>query len=159
MKDFPVGKKMNHQIVRIDNEAYFTVVKQRLDLGEQVWIPVVGNSMEPFLKEKDEVLLQEATGAGIHVGDVVLARWSQRYVLHRVIRKKADLLWLVGDNNLVQIEKVAATDLIARMSEARRAGRLLSASRPLQRSLGLLWCYLRFPRRVAVWIKRRVLRN
>lgn len=143
------------QVVKVENEAFFTVVKQRLDVGDQVWIPVVGNSMEPFLRERDEVLLQAAREADVAIGDVVLARWGQRYVLHRVVRKKADELWLAGDNNLVQIEKIAAADLIAVLLEARRVGQMLSVSRTFNKSLGILWYYLRLPRRVVVAIKRR----
>ncbi|TYR36978.1 hypothetical protein FXV77_07330 [Sphingobacterium phlebotomi] len=143
------------QVVKVENEAFFTVVKQRLDVGDQVWIPVVGNSMEPFLREKDDVLLRTARETDVAIGDIALARWGQRYVLHRVVRKKADELWLAGDNNLVQIEKIAAADLIAVLLEARRVGQMLSVSRTFNKSLGILWYYLRLPRRVVVAIKRR----
>lgn len=147
---------MNNKTVRIDNEAYFTMVRQRLDVGDQVRIPVVGKSMEPFLQERDEVLLQAVGGTDIGIGDIVLARWGRRYVLHRVVRKKADGFWLAGDNNLVQIEKIASADLIAVLSEARRAGKLLPVSRTFNKSLGMLWYYLRLPRRVIAAIKRRL---
>ncbi|HLT86446.1 MAG TPA: S24 family peptidase [Sphingobacterium sp.] len=147
----------NHrQVIKMENEAFFTVVEQRLEVGDQVCIPVVGKSMEPFLRERDEVLLQTARGADIAIGDIVLARWGQRYVLHRVVRKKADELWLAGDNNLVQIEKIASADLIAVLSEARRGGKVLAVSGTFNKSLGMLWYYLRLPRRVMVAIKRRL---
>ena len=145
----------HQQVVRIENESFFSVVKDRLDLGDRVCIPVVGKSMEPFLREKDEVLLQTARDAEIAIGDIVLAKWGQRYVLHRVVRKKADELWLAGDNNLMQIEKVGVADILAVLLEARRAGKILPVSRPFNKNLGLLWYYLRLPRRVVVAIKRR----
>src|SRR5690606_20619229 len=138
----------HQQVVRIENESFFSVVKDRLDLGDRVCIPVVGKSMEPFLREKDEVLLQTARDAEIAIGDIVLAKWGQRYVLHRVVRKKADELWLAGDNNLVQIEKIASADLIAVLSEARRGGKVLAVSGTFNKSLGMLWYYRRLPRRV-----------
>jgi signal peptidase len=144
------------QVIKMENEAFFTVVEQRLDVGDQVCIPVVGKSMEPFLRERDEVLLQTAKEVDIATGDIVLARWGQRYVLHRVVRKKKDELWLAGDNNLGQIEKIAYADLIAVLFEARRAGKLLAVSRTFNKSLGMLWYYLRLPRRVVAAIKRRL---
>src|SRR5690606_6031121 len=134
----------------------FELVMQELAAGNTVRIPVIGKSMEPFLRERDEVLLQVAKIGDIDVGDIVLARWRQRYVLHRVVRKKADGLWLVGDNNLAQIENIASADLIAVLSEARRNGKLLQVSTTFNKNLGTLWYYLRFPRRVVVAVRRRV---
>lgn len=149
---------MDNQTVRIDNETYFKLVVQELEAGNEVRIPVIGRSMEPFLRERDEVLLHTAKIADITVGDIVLARWKQRYVLHRVVRKNADGLWLVGDNNLAQIEKIAATDLVAVLFEARRGGKLLPVSSTFNKNLGMLWYHLRFPRRVVVAVKRRLLK-
>ena len=145
----------HQQVVKIENESFFAAVKDRLDLGDRVCIPVVGKSMEPFLREKDEVLLQSARDAEIAIGDIVLAKWGQRYVLHRVVRKDADMFWLAGDNNLVQIEKVGVADLLAVLFEARRAGKVLPVSLTFNKYIGLLWYYLRFPRRAVGAIKRR----
>lgn len=150
---------MNNETVRINNETYFTLVKQRLDAGAQVWIPIVGKSMQPFLRERDEVLLRKTETADVTVGDIVLAQWEQRYMLHRVVRKKAGWLWLAGDNNLVQLEKVASTDLIALLVEARRGSQSIQLARPLSKVLGMVWYYLRLPRRVMVGIKRRIVKS
>ncbi|RZF58872.1 S24/S26 family peptidase [Sphingobacterium corticibacterium] len=150
---------MNYtQPVRLENEAFFYLVEQRLEQGDQVWIPVRGKSMEPFLRESDEVLLQTANGAEIAIGDIVLARWKQRYVLHRVVRKKANYFWLVGDNNLVQLEEIALKDFIAVLSAARRSEKKLRVSSRLNKKLGVIWYHLRLPRRVVVAMKRLVLR-
>jgi signal peptidase len=72
------------------------------------------------------------------------------------VRKKAGEFWLAGDNNLVQIEKIASADLIAVLSEVRREGKVLAVSGTFNKSLGMLWYYLRLPRRVMVAIKRRL---
>lgn len=144
---------MSNQAFQIDNEAYFELVVQRLEVGDRVCIPVIGESMKPFLRERDEVVLQRAADAV--VGDIVLARWDKRYILHRVVRKKDGWLWLAGDNNLVQIEKIASVDLIAVLFEARRADKLLAISSTFNKSLGMLWYYLRLPRRVFAAIKRK----
>lgn len=150
---------MDKQGIRINNEAYFAVVQQRLAAGDQVRIPVLGKSMLPFLREKDEVLLEVAQGKRIARGDIVLARWQKRYVLHRVVHTQKNSLWLAGDNNLLQIEKVAMTDVIAFVLEARRGGKRLNVSRVFNKKMGLLWYYLRWPRRVIVAVKRRLSLN
>ncbi|PRD46958.1 S24 family peptidase [Sphingobacterium haloxyli] len=148
---------MDHkQFLRVENEDFFNIVRQRLDAGDRVRIPVVGKSMEPFLLERDQVLLQTANMAEIAVGDIVLARWGQKYMLHRVVRKKAESAWLAGDNNLVQLEQIAGEDIIALLVEASRDGRRLLVSRPFSKMLGMCWYYLRLPRRVVVAIRRRI---
>ena len=141
---------------RVKNEDFFVLVKQRLELGERVRIPIVGRSMEPFLRERDEVLLQRTALEELRIGDVVLGRWQGAYVLHRLVRKTGDTLWLAGDNNLVQLEEIAAADLLALVIEARRKEKILPLSRAWNKKLGMLWYRLRFPRRVLVALKRRI---
>lgn len=140
----------------MDNEAFFTWVAQQLEQGDQVWIPVQGKSMLPFLRERDRVLLKRVEIADTAIGDMVLARWAQGYVLHRVIRKDGNTLWLVGDNNLAQVEKIAAADLIARVVEVRRAERPVAVCNAFNKNLGILWYYLRWPRRVVAVIRRQI---
>ncbi|MBD1423720.1 S24/S26 family peptidase [Sphingobacterium chuzhouense] len=148
--------KNDAEVTLIKNAEFFKMVEQHLDEGNQVWIPVVGKSMEPFLRERDTACLQTVGVADIAVGDIVLAKWRQRHVLHRVVRKETNELWLVGDNNLVQVEKIPAADLIAAVVEAHRAGKPLSVCNTLNKNLGIVWYYLRLPRRVVAAIKRRI---
>lgn len=147
---------MNRQVIQIENKTYFTLVEQRLDAGEQVWIPVRGGSMLPFLRERDEVLLQPAGMKEVGVGDIVLARWEGRHVVHRVVRKKVDELWLAGDHNLVQIEKVRPAEVLAVLIDARRNKRRLPVATRLYTTLGMCWYALRLPRRIVVAVKRRI---
>jgi len=142
--------------IRIKNEEYFKLVQQRLDAAEQVRIPVKGRSMEPFLYEKDEVLLQPAIQAKIAIGDIILVHWNEGYILHRVVRIKKGWLWLAGDNNLVQLEKVAEADVLAVLIAAERKGKPLKVARPFYKMLGMAWYYTRFPRRIWTAIKRRL---
>ena len=149
--------EMNYpRAVRLENEAFFTWVAQQLEQGDQVWIPVQGKSMQPFLRERDKVLLKRVGIAEIAIGDMVLARWAQGYVLHRVIRKDRNALWLVGNNNLAQIEKIAAADLIATVVEVRRAERPVAVCNTFNKNLGILWYYLRWPRRVVAAVRRQI---
>ncbi|PRD52037.1 S24 family peptidase [Sphingobacterium gobiense] len=146
----------DRQFLRVENEDFFSIVRQRLDVGDRVRIPVVGKSMEPFLLERDEVLLKTANTAEIAIGDIVLAQWGQKYMLHRVVRKKGASVWLAGDNNLVQLERIVTEDIVAILVEARRDGRRLLVSGLFSKMLGMCWYYLRLPRRVVVAIRRRI---
>lgn len=142
--------------VRVENEAFFTWVAQQLEQGDQVWIPVQGKSMRPFLRESDRVLLKRVEIADTAIGDMVLARWAQGYVLHRVVRKEVNGLWLAGDNNLLQVEKIPAKDVMATVLDVRRAERPLPVCNTFYKNLGIIWYYLRWPRRVFAVIRRQI---
>jgi len=53
--------------------------------GEQHLLPITGNSMLPFLREGDYVLLSHGR-AGVRRGDLVVFRQGEGLVAHRVLR-------------------------------------------------------------------------
>ena len=70
----------------IKNDPFFAEVVRMLDEGKRVRIPVKGYSMLPFIRgEKDEVWL-EAPGDELKVDDIVLFRYKERYIMHRIIK-------------------------------------------------------------------------
>ncbi len=48
---------------------------------------VEGASMEPLLHTGDLVLLSKKSASEIEVGDIVVFKWGNRYVIHRVVYK------------------------------------------------------------------------
>ncbi len=82
------------EMMIVNNDAFFASVIDLLREGKRVTIPVKGTSMLPFIvAERDLVVLEgiEATSpAGkprrlADRGDVVLFRFNNHYVLHRVL--------------------------------------------------------------------------
>lgn len=138
------------------NKSFFDLVKQRLDMGDDVLIPVKGKSMQPFLYEGDEVLLRRIMPADLRIGAIVLVEWRSTFVLHRLVRKDKGMLYLAGDNNLVQLEDVAETAMLGLLVEARREGKPLPITSAWSYFLGLTWYHLRFPRRVWAGLTRRL---
>ncbi len=57
-----------------------------------------GSSMEPLLREADELIVREADWSEIGLGDVVVYRLKDKYPALRVVRKRGSRLWLIGDN-------------------------------------------------------------
>lgn len=139
------------QTVKIDNQSFFGSVKAFVSTGNRVRIRVIGNSMSPFLYEGDEVLLEQVGAKIIKSGDIVLAQWGNGYVLHRVVRLVGETIWLAGDNNLAQLEKVTNKQLIAVLVAAFRGYQALDVHATKSRRLGIVWYYLRPFRRV--WTK------
>lgn len=57
--------------------------------GEAVRLPVRGYSMSPWLLDgRDTVILHPVDPAGIVVGDVILYRWKDAFLMHRVMEIK-----------------------------------------------------------------------
>lgn len=83
----------------LPNEVMLDEVAQLLAEGREVVIVPKGNSMLPFIHgEVDKVVLVKSEDP--RVGDIVLARFGGRYVLHRVIRREGRNVTLMGDGNL-----------------------------------------------------------
>jgi signal peptidase I len=67
-----------------------------------VKIPVAGKSMEPFLQNRDLVVLKRFEENDLVNGKIVLAYFNNAYVLPVVRIKKT--VTLAGDGNIQQVE-------------------------------------------------------
>ena len=102
---------------------------------------VVG--MLPFIRGgKDRVLLRRQDSHA--VGDIVLAHFDGRYILHRIVALDGDAVTLMGDGNLQGQEKcrtgaiVGTVAAVIRPSGRRRTpgkGRVWRALKPVRRYL------------------------
>jgi len=101
--------------VVLPNEVLIGEVAELLNAGREVVMTPKGNSMLPFIRgDVDNVRLRKPES--LHVGDIVLARFGGRYVMHRIIALDGDMVTLMGDGNLQGTEKGSR-------SEVRRRGR------------------------------------
>ena len=111
--------------ISLPNQSFFTEVKALLDEGKCVRIPVKGSSMRPFLQNGDTVELLSVSGRKIHWGEIVLACTQKGHiVLHRVVFKKKDRLWLMGDAHSRQKEQITVGDVWAFSATAYRKGKM-----------------------------------
>ncbi|MDR0795871.1 MAG: S24/S26 family peptidase [Tannerella sp.] len=127
------------ETITLPNESFFTTVKVLLDEGKQVRIPVKGSSMRPFLSDGDAVELIAVNGKSIHWGAIVLAYFEGRMVLHRVVRKKKDNVWLMGDAHSRYREKITVGDVWAITGTAYRSGKVLKLDSFAQRCASVCW--------------------
>ena len=137
----------NKAFVVLPNALFFTEVKRHLQERKSVGITVKRNSMYPFLKNGQQVLLRPLHDMRIKTGDIVLAEIESGYVLHRVVKKNERFVTLAGDGNLYQKERADRDKVMAAVPTS-----------PLRRIAGLTWYVLRPLRRIAYkiyasWIK------
>ena len=127
----------------IPNELLLGEVAAVLREGREAVIIPTGNSMLPFIRGGvDRVVLSPRRDAA--VGDVVLVRIGERYLLHRIIAREGDALTLMGDGNLVGTEACTVADVLGTVTEILRPdgrsrtpgkARLWRALRPVRRYL------------------------
>lgn len=128
----------------IPNDLFFEQVKERLNAGQKVKIPVAGKSMEPFLQNGDLVVLKRFEENDLVNGKIVLAYFNNAYVLHRIVRIKEDAVTLAGDGNIQQVEIITNKDILAVVIHAYRGGKGLI----INTLLGRVWYKLRVIRAV-----------
>lgn len=138
----------------VANNIFFNRVKELLSLGNDVLITINGNSMRPFLSHLDKVLISPVKPGDLSLGKVILARYPKGYVLHRLVWKSTDKIWLAGDNNLIQIEEINKEDILGYVKYAYIKGEKVDIHNFWRLLLAGLWFLLRPLRLVVFKFKR-----
>lgn len=102
--------------VILPNEVLLGEVARLLGEGREVVMTPKGRSMLPFIRgEVDRIKLQQPEG--LKVGDIVLAYFGNRYVLHRIVAINGDEITLMGDGNLKDVEQGERKDVVGMVVE------------------------------------------
>ena len=127
----------------IPNDILLGEVASALQEGREAVIMPTGNSMRPFIRGGvDRVILCKKET--LAVGDIVLACFDGRYILHRIVVLDGDAVTLMGDGNLSGRERGRTGDIVGTVSaiirpDGRRRtpgkGRLWRALLPVRRYL------------------------
>ncbi len=100
----------------LPNDVLLNEVTQLLGEGREVVITPKGRSMLPFIRgEVDRIKLHQP--GNLKVGDIVLAYFEDRYVLHRIIAINGDEITLMGDGNLKGTEQGVRKDVVGKVVE------------------------------------------
>ena len=144
----------NHALI-LENRDFFLIAQEYLDQGKNVEFLLKGNSMRPFLRPGDKVRLTRDRERSLRVGEILLVRWKEKFILHRLVFASSRYLFLAGDNNLFQIERVDRSCMVARVTGARRSERSVGHLGFTGRLLGMLWFGLRPLRWIEYLIKKK----
>lgn len=140
--------------IKLSNEILLGSVVELIKSGRKVKINISGSSMIPFLYDGQTILLSDIDMHSIRLGDIVLGRYRDAFVLHRVVRKKDDFIYIAGDNNLNQIERIPSNDIYAVALELYRADKVIKLRGTLIRIRGFIWYCLRPLRKVYARVSR-----
>ncbi len=98
---------------KVPNNEFFKCVLESIQAGESVKIRVKGNSMYPFLKEGNAILLSPFEAKELKPESIVLFAYRDIYILHRIIARKDDRLIIQGDNVYTHVEKATISHVVA----------------------------------------------
>lgn len=102
--------------VVLPNEVLLGEVARLLGEGREVVMTPKGRSMLPFIRgEIDRIKLRQTDK--LSVGDIVLAYFENRYVLHRIVAIRGEEFTLMGDGNLKDFEHGVRKDVIGSVVE------------------------------------------
>jgi len=92
----------------------FENVEQFISEGESVELRCFGKSMHPYLRgDGSEVIVASPfSPEELLPGIMVLFRYREKYICHRIVDRKEDELLIQGDGVVKSREKIPVTDVI-----------------------------------------------
>ncbi len=121
--------------------------------GERVQLTINSGSMRPFLRVGDVVELGQVTASELRRGDVVLFRYNNQHIVHRIRRVKGNRLVIRGDGVYRRTELVVRGDVAARATAIIKRGKRVEANTCRWRYLTAFSLTCNFIRNVWWWAK------
>lgn len=89
-----------------------------------------GQSMWPSIRTQDKVIVVPVTPQELRLGDLILYRENDKLICHRLVRKlrgtSGYLFWVRGDATRWGYETVDRLNLVGRVSQIIRDGKVIS---------------------------------
>ncbi len=126
---------------KISLSEIYPAIQETLKSGGTVELPITGTSMFPLLKaERDTVIIK--ADSEYSVGDIIFYRRNDgHFVLHRIVGADENGFILCGDNQTELEKGITEKNIIAKVSEIHRDGKVIDVSDR------------KYVKRVNLWIK------
>ncbi|MGN0569546.1 MAG: S24/S26 family peptidase [Candidatus Fimenecus sp.] len=146
----------NENKKRISLEELYPAIKESLDTGGTVELPITGTSMLPLLVQgRDTVLIKKADT--VKKGDIIFYRRDDgHFVLHRIVGKDANGYILCGDNQWKKEYGICNRHIIAVVKSINRNGKEINADDFGYRLYSKLWMLVLPIRKYILYISRKV---
>ncbi len=114
----------------------------------------VGNSMQPFIRSGQDLLVIEKPAGRLKKYDAPLYRRdSGQYVLHRILKVRENDYVICGDNRWQRETGITDRHILGVLTGIVRNGRLISVQDPAYRRRVRLWCDFFWVRAAVLWMK------
>ena len=116
---------MNGNTKKIALEELYPIIKEQLENGGKVTIPITGTSMLPLLVQgRDSVVIEQSSE--ININDIIFYRRDNgAFVLHRIIGTDENGYVLCGDNQWVKEYGIKDHNIIGVVTEIHRDGKTI----------------------------------
>lgn len=128
----------------VGNRIFFEQVEAVLATGHEVKFLLRGHSMRPLMHDgRDTLVIAPVRDEEMQRGEIVLFRYHERHILHRIIRRKGDQLVLAGDGNYHLKECCSTTDVVGRLVRIeRKSGKVVHCDSRAWHLQSQLWLLL-----------------
>lgn len=133
--------------IQLDTGEYISVLRELVEQGKEVSVLISGTSMTPFLGHNRDVIFFSRPTTPLARGDMVFyQRADGTFVMHRILKVRPEGLYIVGDAQALVEGPVPPSSVFARVTKARRKGKLIEKG-------DFLWDFFAGP-----WLTLRPLR-
>lgn len=124
---------------KISLQEIYPIIKEKLQSGGTVQLPITGTSMNPLLYwGRDSVELTKCENAKKY--DIIFYRRDNgQFVLHRVVGKNKDGYILCGDNQVKKEYGIQDKHIIAVVKSITRNGKTFSVDKSIYMLYVKLW--------------------
>lgn len=124
---------------KISLEQLYPAIKETLDNGGNVEIPITGTSMLPLLVwGRDSVEISQNNK--INIGDIIFyRRVDGSFVLHRIIGKDSGGFILCGDNQWIKEYGITEKNIVGVVKTIRRNGKNIDINNTLYKLYSKIW--------------------
>lgn len=128
----------------IGNRLFFEQVEAVLATGSEVKFLLRGHSMRPLMHDgRDTLVVAPVADHEIRCGAILLFRYHDRHILHRVIRRRGDQLVMAGDGNYHLKECCSTADVVGRLVRVqRKSGKVIACDSCGWRVRSAMWLML-----------------
>lgn len=112
--------------MQLDTGEYISVLRELVEQGKEVSVLISGTSMTPFLGHNRDVIFFSRPTTPLARGDMVFyQRADGTFVMHRILKVRPEGLYIVGDAQTLVEGPVPPSCVFARVTKARRKGKLI----------------------------------
>ena len=126
---------------QISNDLFFLWVENEIAEGRAVRFRLKGHSMFPLLRNgKDDVILYPYKKEELAPMDVVLFKYHNKHLLHRIIRREGNHLLMQGDGSFIAKEECTIDNVIGKVGTiVRLPDKMISVDSWQWKLASLLW--------------------
>jgi len=141
----------------LSNQEILTEVEQIISSGKTVELKVEGGSMRPYLRSKKDIIVLSAFQPDeLRRGAIVLFRYHNNPIFHRIIKIDNESLVIQGDGVCKRCEKVQKGDVVGIVRYViRPTGKQISTHSYSSRVYWQCWLFFRPLRRYLLVIYDR----